>query len=194
MRRGLVLAVLLPVACAAPNPGTAGAPSAPPTASPLPITVKSQGNASSGVTFALQRDGRRIYAVVARANVSKRVGEGSGRSDFEDPHVTFYDRDGTTLFARSPAATVHEEDRTIVMSGGVKARTSSGIRLSCKTLTYDDRTQRIRGEGDVVMTTPRGERLEGQRIDADIRLSQVRVSGKPAAPSGPGPSSTAKAP
>ena len=181
MKAAALLAALALAACSGANGPAGSTPGSQPTPSPVPIMVKSQGNPNAGVTFGLQRDGRRVYSIVARANVSKSVGEGSGVSVFAAPRVTFFDKDGTRLYADSPSATVHEEDRTVVMNGGVKARTSSGIELTCETLTYDDRTARIRGEGDVVMTTPRGERLEGQRIDADTRLSEVLVTGAPPA-------------
>jgi hypothetical protein len=165
--------------CSQPAGRGTSSPAPVPTSSPVPVTITSVGNRKAGVTFALQRNGRRVYSIAAAANLSKRIGEGTGRSVFKNPPVIFYDRDGTTLSADAPAATVAEADRSIVMSGGVKARTGSGIKLSCSTLTYDDRTQRLLGQGDVVMTTPRGERLEGQRVDADVRLSQVRVTGTP---------------
>ena len=63
------------------------------------------------------------------------------------------------------------------MSDGVHSRSSDGVDLTSRTLTYDDRTQRLHAEGDVVVTTATGERLEGQRADADLRLDQLRVTG-----------------
>ena len=65
------------------------------------------------------------------------------------------------------------------MSNGVHARTQDGITLTSDTLTYDDRTEHIHGTGNVVVTTPRGERLQGNTIDADTKLDHVRITGAP---------------
>jgi len=62
------------------------------------------------------------------------------------------------------------------MSGGVRATTQDGIVLTCDTMLYDDRAATIHGEGHVVITTPRGERLNGDTLDADVQLNHVRVS------------------
>jgi lipopolysaccharide export system protein LptA len=51
------------------------------------------------------------------------------------------------------------------------------MTLSCDTLHYNDETQMMHGEGNVVLKSPDGEELRGQRIDANIRLSTVHVSG-----------------
>jgi hypothetical protein len=175
-RTAWALALGAACGCAHHEPARDGAPPASPTP-PQSIVVHSRASDRNPVRFFVSRQGRRVYAVSAEANVSRQSGEGSGRSDFVNPHVKFYDRNGTTLFADSPAATASERERSIVMTGGVQAYTSTGIRLSCRTLAFDDRTQRLHGEGDVVMTTPRGDRLSGDRIDADTRLSQVHISG-----------------
>ncbi|HMD02674.1 MAG TPA: LPS export ABC transporter periplasmic protein LptC [Candidatus Baltobacteraceae bacterium] len=148
-----------------------------PTLTPLAVVIHSQGNGRSPVTLVLQREGHRIYAIRADSNTTRRTGAGSGVSDFLNPHVTFFEGEGKTLVADSPKATILESDRTIVMSDGVRTRSSDGIVLTSRTLTYDDRTQRLRAEGNVVVTTASGERLEGERADADLRMDQLRVTG-----------------
>jgi hypothetical protein len=179
--RALAIAALALAGCTATAPADHPAtPSPAPTPTVLSLVVHSQGTRGQPVHLSLTREGRRIYTIAAEANVSRQGGEGSGQSDFVNPHVIFYDRHGTTLFADSPSASVSERDRTIVMTGGVQASTSTGIRLTCRTLTFDDRTALLHGEGDVVMTTARGERLSGDRVDADTRLSQVHISSGPA--------------
>ena len=47
--------------------------------------------------------------------------------------------------------------------------------LSCDRLRYDGTSERIHGDGHVVMTTPAGLMLVGDEIDGDARLANVRV-------------------
>ena len=61
------------------------------------------------------------------------------------------------------------------MTGGVHARSQDGNVLSCDRLRYDGNTERIHGDGHVVMTTPSGLTLVGDQLDGDARLANVRV-------------------
>jgi hypothetical protein len=70
----------------------------------------------------------------------------------------------------------------VLMTGGVHAHTQDGVTLTCDTMRYDDRTQSIHGTGHVLLTTPRGESLAGDTIDADLKLDHVRVTGAPSTP------------
>jgi LPS export ABC transporter protein LptC len=157
----------------------AGAPSAapPPSATPLAFKVTSNSVGKRNVTLTEQKRGRRVYVLVAESNEADRFAAGTGRSVFTRPHVVFYEEGGKTLTADAPVATVEEQTKTVVMSGGVRARTEGGITLTCDTLRYDDRSEHIHGTGNVVVTTPQGERLQGDTIDADVRLDHVRITG-----------------
>jgi LPS export ABC transporter protein LptC len=158
------------------GPGSPGTPAAP-TPTPLAIKVKSIGDGHGRVVLTEKRpSGRIVYVLHADANVSDRFGAGSGHSVFTRPHIVFYQESGKTLTAVSPTATVEEQTKTVLMSGGVRATTQDGIVLTCDTMLYDDRAATIHGEGHVVITTPRGERLNGDTLDADVQLNHVRVS------------------
>jgi LPS export ABC transporter protein LptC len=159
--------------------GTSGAPTptAAPTATPIAFKVTSNRIGKRYVTLTEQKRGRTVYVLRADANEADRFAAGTGRSTFTRPHVVFYQARGKTLTADSPVATVEEQTKTVVMTGGVHARTNDGITLTCDTLRYDDRTEHIHGTGNVVVTTPRGERLQGDTLDADVQLDHVRVTG-----------------
>jgi hypothetical protein len=47
--------------------------------------------------------------------------------------------------------------------------------LSCDRLRYDGVTERIHGDGHVVVRTPSGMTLVGDEMDGDSRLDNVRV-------------------
>ncbi len=120
--------------------------------------------------------GRVVYVLHADSNVSDRFAAGSGRSVFTHPHVIFYQEHGKTLTADAPTATLEEQTKTVVMTGGVHARTEDGVTMTCDQLAYDDEHGMIHGKGNVVVTTPRGERLTGDTLDADVQLDHVHVS------------------
>jgi LPS export ABC transporter protein LptC len=149
-----------------------------PTAPAVPIHVETRGDALHPATFTASAHNRRVYLVTAKSSVGDRLGDGSFIIALTQPHVTFYDKDGKTLIGDSPKAVVTERDKTITMSGGVTARTQDGAVLTCDTLTYDGRVERIHGEGNVVLTSARGDRLTGDTIDGDVRLNHVTVNSR----------------
>src|ERR1700722_6049290 len=102
-----------------------------------------------------------------------RTGTGSGT--FVEPHITFVDRSGVRTIADAPKAVLTSADKSVFMTGGVHARSQDGNVLSCDRLRYDGTSERIHGDGHVVMTTPNGLILVGDEIDGDARLADVRV-------------------
>jgi len=177
--RALFLCVLAAGCAKQPSAPQAPSPSpAPrPTPTPLAFKVTSSGPGKGRVVLTERRRGRIVYVLHADQNVSDRFAAGTGRSIFTRPHIVFYQEQGKTLTADSPTATVEELSKTVLMSGGVHARTQDGVTLTCDTLQYDDRAEMMHGKGNVVVTTPRGERLNGDTLDADVNLNHVRVSG-----------------
>ncbi len=80
--------------------------------------------------------------------------------------MTFVDRAGRTV-ADAPKAQVTERDKSVVMTGGVRARTSQGNLMTCDVLTYIGASEKLRGEGHV--------RLElAQRLRAGRRPPRRR--------------------
>jgi len=186
MRSARSLAALLVLAAGcAPHAPPAASASAPPsaaaaaTATPttVPIHVETHGGNGQYVTIVESLHGRKVYTIRALSGVAQRYGTAQGSGELEQPHVTFLDKSGTTTIADAPKARVFERDNTMVMSGGVHAHTSNGSVLTCDTLTYNGRTERFRGEGNVQLSAPKGLQLGGQHLDGDVRLQDVRVTG-----------------
>jgi lipopolysaccharide assembly outer membrane protein LptD (OstA) len=164
------------VACSSP-PIAPSAPGPTPTRPPITVRDLSQRVNSEYVYLTKRRrDNTKAYTLRADANVSESAGQGTGRSDFTNPHITFAGRAGETLVADAPHASIVESQKSIVMTGGVRARTSDGMLLQCDTLTYDEGSDRLHGRGHVLVKTPRGERLSGDRIEANLRLSEMQLS------------------
>jgi LPS export ABC transporter protein LptC len=120
---------------------------------------------------------RTIYIVRANSFVADTTGgqTATGSGSFDRPHITFVDRSGARTVADAPKAVLTSADKSVLMTGGVHARSQDGNVLSCDRLRYDGTTERIHGDGNVVMTTPNGLSLVGDEIDGDARLENVRV-------------------
>jgi LPS export ABC transporter protein LptC len=184
MRSARSLAALLVLAAGcAPHPpppsASHGAPASKPPATPtaVPIHVETHGGNGQYVTIVESLHGRKVYTIRALSGVAERYGTEQGSGELEQPHVTFADKGGTTTIADAPKARVFERDKTVVMSGGVHAHTSTGSVLTCDTLTYSGRTERFRGDGHVQLSAPNGLQLAGTHLDGDVKLQDVRVTG-----------------
>jgi LPS export ABC transporter protein LptC len=171
------------------SPGAAGAPSPSGSGSatpghrgaptPIPIKIHSKRIGSKYIYLTEQKRNRVVYVLRADSNTSIRLAEGAGHSEFERPHVIFYGSGKRSLVADSPLATVEERDKSVLMSGGVHTRTDRGMTLASDTLRYDDATERLLGEGHVVVTTPQGEELRGDHLDYDMRTTEMHVTAGP---------------
>jgi lipopolysaccharide assembly outer membrane protein LptD (OstA) len=143
---------------------------------PITVTVRSQRVGSQYVYLTKRRkDNSKAYVLRSDMNVAKSAGEGTGSSEFTNPHIVFSGREGQQLVADAPHAVILMKERSLLMNGGVRAQTSDGMFVKADTLTYNEMTDRLHGVGHVLVTTPRGERLTGDRIDANLHLSEMRI-------------------
>jgi hypothetical protein len=186
MRTGAALAVFALLGACAPQANRTAPASPAPSRSPAatraaqtapPVTFRGERVGSHYVYATKQNGTQKVY--VLRADSVNAVYEGvsTGRSNFVNPHVVMYGRAGKRLTADAPAGSVVEKDKTVVMRGGVRARSEDGMRLACDTLRYEDQTQRVHGVGHVVVTFPQGERLAGETLDWSLRDGHISVTG-----------------
>lgn len=168
--------LLLLAACSNPQP--VSHPGARPQASTNgipPLDVRGRGTKNEPVTFNAQSGNRRLYALVA-ASYRGHAAQRSSATEFSMARVTFFDKDGTTLQARAPVATIRDDAAQVFLTGGVHAATSTGMQLTCDKLTYDRRTGKIHGQGHVRITGMQGgsrEVLTGDVFTSNIRLTQM---------------------
>ena len=174
-------AALLTAGCGphgAPRPATSAAPAgASPAApaTPVPVHVRGFGTKAQPSVLTGRKQGRRIYVIRALAFEGDIAGAG-GSAVLQEPHITFVDRSGAVTTADAPKATVKQRDKSVLMTGGVHARTAEGAVLTCDTLRYDASTERFHGEGHVAVTGPNGDQLTGDHLDGDVRLHDARVT------------------
>lgn len=186
MRRELLALVLL-AGCSAPPPRAAGTPAPAATASRpaavgTPVVVHVTSNGNGRYTIVTEMKARRtIYTIRALSFEGDTLSEGTGAASgtFDQPHVVFHDRSGGETIADAPKAVLTGADKSVLMTGGVQARTQDGNVLRCDQLRYDGTTETIHGQGHVRLDTPNGLSLVGDRIDGDARLEHVRVSRNP---------------
>ena len=123
---------------------------------------------------------RTIYIIRANSFVADTTAghAATGSGTFDRPHITFVDRSGARTVADAPKAVLTSADKSVLMTGGVHTRSQDGNVLSCDRLRYNGNTERIHGDGHVVLTTAQGFTLVGDEIDGDARLENVRVYSK----------------
>jgi len=191
IRRTLALAALGALAACgrasqAPSSATSAAPQAStqsasptPAAGPTAVPIRLRGGrvGSRYIYVTKQKGNHKVYVLRADSESGQYLGNDTGRSDFVNPHVTFFGRSGVPVVADAPAGTAVEKDKTVRMSGGVHARTGDGRTLTSDTLTYHDDTETIDGDGNVVMTMPTGERFQGEHAVWNLRSGQIDFQG-----------------
>ncbi len=175
-RTPLVLLVIVLAACGGNAPSAA--PSSSPNASPVPLHVTSSGNGRYTTLTEMKR-GRRLYTIRATSFVADTTEGDGGNGSFDAPEITFVDRSGGSTVATAPKAVLTGADKSVLMTGGVRARSQDGNVLHCDRLRYDGKSERVHGDGHVRLETPTGFVLLGDAIDGDARLRNVTVRANP---------------
>lgn len=182
MRKRAAASALLSVLAACGSHGAQPAPSAAPpaakpsaSATPLAVRVQTKGGPGNPVTIVETVHGRKVYTIRALSGELQRQGGAGATGDLEQPHITFVDKTGKTTIADAPKAHIAERDKSVLMTGGVHARTSDGILMTCDSLRYDGNTERFLGVGNVVLTGPNLS-MSGDRLDGDVRLQDVKMT------------------
>lgn len=171
-------ACLVTVLCGCNPQAPKGAATASPTPARAvtapPLHITGHGTAARPVRETLQIHNRIEYQLVSKSFES-RGAQGKARAVFADARVTFYDRNGTTMTAAAPQAIVDQTNNSVTLLDGVRARTSTGMTVDCNQLVYDHAAGKLHGEGNVVITDPKGFRGTGSSFDSDISLSHMRM-------------------
>ncbi|MGZ3496624.1 MAG: LPS export ABC transporter periplasmic protein LptC [Vulcanimicrobiaceae bacterium] len=142
----------------------------------LPIRIHGRGTSKRPIKIVDQQGNRKLYELLAKSSEGELTQAVQAR--FEDTHVTFYDKSGSTMVADSPVTTVDERHHRVVMSGDVHAKSSTGMTLICDILTYDSKSGMIHGDGNVRITGTQGgaqQTLTGNSFDSDLKFTQMRI-------------------
>lgn len=176
----LVFAAFVVLAACNPQPqhqpGASAIPSATPSGLP-PINITGHGSAREPVRVTGQQQGRTTYQLLAQSYRSHSV-QSVTQAVFQQTVVTFFDKDGTRLQARSPQAQLDDRRKQVILSGGVHAKTSTGLTLVCDQLVYDDGSGMLHGTGHVRITGTQGGQqqvLTGNAFTSDVKLTQMTM-------------------
>lgn len=165
------------------NPQPQHQPGGTPTSSPTPeglppLKITGHGSAHHPVRVVGQRaGGGKAYELIAQSYESHSV-RSITQATFQQTQVTFYDQDGTTLQAQAPQARLDDRSKQVILLGGVHAKTSTGLTLTCDRLVYDDATGMLHGSGNVRMTGNQGGQqqvLTGNSFTSDVKLTRMTM-------------------
>jgi hypothetical protein len=181
MRRSLMAVALCVVAGCNPAPPKTASGKASPVAratkakpTPLVLLVTGHGTRERPVHVFQQVHNRVEYDLLASSYESKGP-PNHMRSVFANARATFVDPHGSRIVARAPQAIVDQDSDAITMVGGVDARTSTGMTLQCDRLVYMRGGATLHGEGNVVITDPKGFRATGSSFDSDLSLTHMQM-------------------
>ncbi len=137
--------------------------------------ISAQGTNGRPVTISNIVSGAAEYTLQA-ANVIYATDLRKGR--FSDTTLYFYKGRNARLTVTAPTAVVDEVNHNVMLSGGVRARTASGVTLTSQRMNYDDTTRLLTAMDHVVAVEPGGNMLTGRRAIADLDLQQIRLFGE----------------
>ena len=142
----------------------------------IPIAVVGSGHGGDPFRMTQLRHGQVRYTLIADALRGHYAGADTGTSQLVNPDITFLATGGKRLVAVAPAGTVVEKDKTVLMNGGVHARSQDGMTLASDSLRYDDQSEIVHGQGHVVVTFKSGERLTGDTVDWNLRTGDIEMN------------------
>lgn len=180
MRRAIAIALCALAACNPAPPKTVAQKASPlaratkTTPTPLVLLVTGHGTRQRPVHVFQQVHNRVEYDLLASSYESKGP-PNRMRSVFANARATFVDPHGSRIVASAPEAVVDQNSDAVTMTGGVDARTSTGMTLHCDRLVYVRGGATIHGDGNVVITDPKGFRATGSSFDSDISLTHIRM-------------------
>jgi len=162
------------------TPSPAAASSALATKAPgkrTPITFEAPHFGDKYIYLSESKRNRTMYLLRADSENGVYFGENTGQSTFVNPHITFYGTGGKRVVADSPKGLAVERLKTVWMTGGVRALSADGVRLTSDSMLYDGVTETIHAQGRVVMDSPQGSELRGNTLDWNLHSGTVDVAG-----------------
>ncbi len=158
--------VAAPVATATPAPAPVPAPS--PRAGQLPAVEVEKTTVTT-----VDAQGKRQWELRADEVV---VDGPANTAVLTRVQGTYYQRGQPTVTFSAPRGTFNIQTRIVVLSGGVRARATSGRAVEADNVEWSPKSQQIVATGAVVLRQ-KGLTLRGDRLTADTSLRRANLVG-----------------
>jgi LPS export ABC transporter protein LptC len=151
-----------------------------PTPGPTPTKADYfiHGSSANGAPVKVQDTvkGQPIYVLKA-TDVYYSTSSSKGR--FLNDTIYFYKGSAVRLTLTAQVADVNRLTYDFVLHGdtGVKAKSATGVTMTCDTMAYNGNTKLLTATGSVRAIDAQGDVLTGDKAVADLDLQQIHMSG-----------------
>lgn len=162
------------------QPSTTRSPAMPSSTSvpALPdMIIHAHRRGKTPVSIVVVQGTRKLYTITADSNETERTTDGHYFSSFQQPVITFFNRDRTHMLATATKADVDGTSKVVTMVGKVIFRAQDGTTLRSERLTYDSGRDRVESWSGVLVTTRLGDTLRGEHLVGDLHLQHVHLDG-----------------
>lgn len=176
----LVMGAVLVAVLAGCSPSGSPQPKLSPTPGPTPTKADYfiHGSGRSGAPVKVQDivKGQPVYVLKA-TDVYYSTSSSKGR--FLNDTIYFYKGNTVRLTLVSQVADLNRETYDFVLHGdtGVKAKSETGVTMTCDTMSYNGNTKLLTATGSVRAVDAQGDVLTGDKAVADLDLQQIHMSG-----------------
>lgn len=169
----LIIAVASLAACATRKDSPLVRPS--PTIGP--VSVRAERSRTTPVSIVVVGHGRMLYRILADANDSRRMTNGTYKSHFVNPSVLFFNQDGGRMRAKARTADADGAAKVVILNNAVHVYAADGSTLTCDRFSYDEAENHVHGSGHVTVVTKQGDIMHGEDVTGDVRLQSLHISG-----------------
>ena len=151
-----------------------------PTPAPTPTKADYfiHGSGANGAPVKVQDTvrGQPVYVLKA-TDVYYSTSSSKGR--FLNDTIYFYKGSAVRLTLTAQVADVNRLTYDFVLHGdtGVKAKSATGVTMTCDVMSYNGNTKLLTATGSVRAIDAQGDVLTGDKAVADLDLQQIHISG-----------------
>jgi len=176
----LIIWMVVAAQISACSPSNAPQPRQSPTPGPRPTKADYfiHGSSANGAPVKVQDTvkGHPVYVLKA-TDVYYSTSSSKGR--FLNDTIYFYKESAVRLTLTAQVADVNRLTFDFVLHGdtGVKAKSATGVTMTCDVMSYNGNTKLLTATGSVRAVDAQGDVLTGDKAVADLDLQQIHMSG-----------------
>ena len=124
----------------------------------------------SGVKYTQSRDGKPQWELVA--NGVHQVADGPAK--LMGVKLTYYAEDGKIIVLTADTGVYEDSTRNVTLEGNVVVNTSDGNHLDTHALQWNQKSETLKGEGDVTMTRG-GSVIRGKGFELSPKSETINI-------------------